>query len=261
MRRRTAALAAIVLAGWLAACASRSGEERVLSPDQQFARATELYERREYRDAIRAFQVFTFNYPQDPRAVEARWLTARAHYELKDWATAAQEFLDFQRDHPAASRAAEALFMAGRSFQQMSLRPELDQRDSERAINVYDRLLREYPRSDFHEEARTRRAHLRNKMAEKSYLNAEFYFDHRRYRGAEIYLTDVIQMFPDTDWVAPSYALLARTYCAWGRHDRSVEMVRVLHEQFQESAAAREVLRQLPSRCRDAEVQERPLSQ
>ncbi len=124
----------------LAACAS-TPSNRVLPPDEQYQRAQEAYGRGEYRDAVSAFQTFSFNYPQDPRVVDARWLTAESYFAIEDWATAAQEYLNFQRDFMREPRAAEALFKAGRSYQEMSLRPELDQRDTERAINIYERIL------------------------------------------------------------------------------------------------------------------------
>jgi outer membrane protein assembly factor BamD len=255
LRGRTARIAALVLLAWLTACASNDGAEQVLTADEQYARALQLFEDEEFPDAISALQTFTFNYPQDPRIIEARWLIARIYYDTEDWATAAQEFLDFQRDYPSHERAAEAVFLAGRSFQRMSLRPELDQRDTERAINVYDRLLREYPGSAFEEEARERRSQLRNKLAEKAYINGEFYFDNEVYDGAELYLTNVIRDFPDSDWLAPAYALLARTYCEWGRLDKAVEMQRVLHDQFPEASATREVERTLEPRCRGPAVE------
>jgi len=247
MRLRAAALLAVLA---LAACASGGGVERVLTADDQYARAMERFEKGDYIDAISDFQTFTYNYPQDSRVVDARWLMARAYLESDDLATAAQEFLNFVRDFPREGRAGEALFQAGAAYQRMSLRPELDQRDTERAINVFDRLLREYPASTFAGDARERRRQLRDKLAEKSYLNARFYFDGEAYEAAETYLTDLISTFPDTAWVAPAYALLARSYCAWGRTDRAVEMVRVLTERFSDTAAARDVAGEVAPACR-----------
>jgi outer membrane protein assembly factor BamD len=250
LRGGRAGFVALALLAWITACASDQSAEQVLTADEQYALAQQLIEDEQYTDAIAALQTFTFNYPQDPRVIDARWLIARVYYDTEDWATAAQEFLDFQRDYPRHDRAAEAIFLAGRSFQRMSLRPELDQRDTERAINVYDRLLREYPGSPFEEETRERRAQLRNKLAEKAYLNGEFYFDNDHYEGAELYLTSVIEDFPDTDWLAPAYALLARTYCEWGRIERAAEMQRVLRQQFPEASASREVEGTLEPQCR-----------
>lgn len=243
--------AALVLAGALLACASDGDEGGVRSADEQYAVAVENFEQGDYARAVSAFQVFTYNYPQDPRVLDARWMTARAYYESEDWATAAQEFLNFQRDYPREARAGEALYLAGRAYQEMSLRPELDQRDTERAINVYDRVLREYPANELAGEARTRRDRLRNKLAEKAYLNGEFYYDNESYKAAETYLIDLIGAFPDTEWVAPAYALLARTYCEWGREGRAVEMVRVLRERFAEAPATREAEAGLEPRCRE----------
>ncbi len=237
-------------------CASTT-EAPVLPADDQFARAMELFEEGEYARAVTAFQGFVFNYPQDSRVREARWKAAESYYRMEDWATAAQEYLNFQRDFPGAERAAEAIYQAGRAYQEMSLRPELDQRDTERAINVYDRLIVEYPSSEVVAEAIQRVRELRNKLAEKVYLNAEFYFDHEDYEAAEIYLTDLIAGYPETDWLAAAYALLARTFCEQGLGDRAADVFSRLGETFPDSAAVREAGAELPDRCRTTGPAER----
>lgn len=248
MKRIAPGWVGAVVALGLWACAS-SGESGVLPADEQFQAATRLYEDGQYDRAVGAFQAFVFNYPQDSRVPEARWLAADSYYRMEDWATAAQEYLNYQRDFPRGERAAEAIYQAGRSYQEMSLRPELDQRDTERAINVYDRLLVEYPSSEFAAEARERVDELRNKLAEKTYLNAEFYFDHEDFEAAEIYLADLIATYPQTDWMPAGYALLARTFCAQGLTDRSADVVARLRESYPDSEAARETESQLPGRC------------
>ena len=230
------------------ACAS-TGETGVLPADEQFQAATRFYEDGQYDRAVGAFQAFVFNYPQDPRVPDARWLAAESYYRMEDWATAAQEYLNFQRDFPREDRAAEAIYQAGRAYQEMSLRPELDQRDTERAINVYERLPVEYPSSELAAEARERVDELRNKLAEKTYLNAEFYFDHEDFEAAEIYLADLIATFPQTDWMPAGYALLARTFCAQGLSDRAADVIARLRETYPDSEAAREAEGQLPGRC------------
>lgn len=247
---RLAGLAASVLVLW--ACAS-TDESPVLPPDEQYARAVRLYEDGEYREAVRAFQTFTFNYPQDPRVVDARWLAAESYYAAEDWATAAQEYLNFQRDYAREPRAAEALYRAARSYEHMSLRPELDQRDTRRAVGVLDRLLAEYPGSDFAGQGQERRKRLRNKLAEKEYLNAEFYFDNEDWEAAEIYLSRMIRDYSDSDWLPAGYALLARARCAQGLDQDAARAYRALLELYPESSAAREVRNQLRRSCRGEE--------
>ena len=243
----------VALALWSVGCASTQ-ETAVLPPDEQYERAQQQYAEGDIREAIANFQTFAFNYPQDPRVPEARWMSAQGYYSVEDWATAAQEYLNYQRDYPREPRAAEALFQAGRSYQQMSLRPELDQRETERAVNAYDRVIVEYPRSEFVEEARSRKEQLRAKLAEKVFLNAEFYFDNENYSATEIYLTDLIAQYSDTAWIPPAYALLARTKCQQGLGDRASEVYARLRENYPDSQAAMEVVGELPERCRAAQA-------
>lgn len=242
------ALAALVLVVF--ACASTI-EEQVLPADEQYAQALKDYEEGEYAKAIAAFRTFTFNYPQDQRVVDARWFTAEAYYESEDWATAAQEYLNFQRDFPREGRADDSLYQAGQAYQHMSLRPELDQGDTRRAVGVLDRLLTEYPASELAAEARERRGVLRNKLAEKVYLNAEFYFDNEDYKAAEIYLVDLIENHADSDWLPAGYALLASTLCEQGLMDRASTAFTRLEESFPDSDAFAEASDRLPERCRE----------
>lgn len=236
------------VAAW--ACASSPDNPEPISPDDQWEEATALFEDGKYREAIAAFQAFTLNFPQDPRATEARWMAAESYFGASDWATAALEYLNYQRDHSRDARAAEALLKAGRSYQRMSLRPELDQTDTRRAVNVYERVMSEYPGTEEAEEARERRERLRDKLAEKVYLNAEYYFDNEAYRAAEVYLEDLITLYTDTAWLPAGYALLAQTFCAQGIADRASEAYRLLLETYPESRAALEVEDDLDPACR-----------
>ncbi|CAN5194305.1 hypothetical protein BH18GEM1_BH18GEM1_01310 [soil metagenome] len=247
MRSLGAMTAVLILWAW--ACAS-TVENGAMPAEDQYAEAVEAYEQGDYTEAIAAFQTFAFNYPQDPRIADARWLTAEAYYGVEDWATAAQEYLNFQRDYPAEPRAAQALYQAARSYQHMSLRPELDQSDTRRAIGVFERLLAEYPGSELAVEARERRTDLRDKLAEKVYLTAEYYFDNEEYRAAEIYLVDLIENHADSVWLAASYALLAETLCEQGETVRSAEVFALMQEASPESETTRGAADRLPERCR-----------
>lgn len=247
------ALAVLLAATTLMACAS-TPDSSVLPPDEQFARAESRFAARDFRQAIADYQTFAFNYPQDPRVADARWKTAEGYHALEDWATAAQEYLNFQRDFPREGRGDDALYQAGRAFQKMSLRPELDQRDTERAINVYARLVSEYPGSDYVEQAREHRQRLRNKLGEKAYLVAEFYFDEEEYEAAEIYLTDLIAQHSDTAWLPAGYALLARTFCAQGLDQRASEVFARLADVYPDSNAARRARDELEESCRRVET-------
>lgn len=248
----------LLLAALLAfgACASAPADgEDPPTADAQWAEANRLYEEGSYREAVERFQAFTLNYPQDPRAVDARWMAAESYYGDEDWATAALEYLNFQRDHPRDPRGAEALLQAGMAYQRMSLRPELDQTDTRRAINIYQRVFAEYQGSEEAAEARERYDRLRDKLAEKVYLNAEFYFDNEDYQAAEIYLEDLITEFTDTAWLPPGYALLAKTFCAQGLTDRASEAYDVLRQTYPESRAASQLADELTGACRSPQAE------
>jgi outer membrane protein assembly factor BamD len=238
--RAAAALAAAAGLAALLACASAPTNE-VLPAAEEYERGREAFGRGDFHDAITYLNRLVLNYPEDGHVVEARYLLGLANYEVEEYPTAAQDFERFQTDYPADSLADDALYWAGRSYEAQSLEPPLDQSDTRRAISSYTDLVRQYPGSEHASDADARVAALRERLAEKEYMNTRFYARQELWEATEIYARSLIEEYPQSKWVAPAYLLLLRAFEAQGKTAEAAAARETLLEQFPESPEATEV--------------------
>ena len=243
--RRAARILAAVAA--LAAACSSAPVARVLPPEEEYRLGMEALERGDYGRAAEHLNRLVLNHPESERSVEARYLLGQANFQLEEYPSAAQDFERFQQEFPAHPLADAALYWAGRSYEAQALRPQLDQADTQRAISSYDDLVRQYPASDHAEDARGRRAALRDRLAEKEFLNAQFYADQEFWRATEIYARALIAEYPESRFVASAYALLLRAYEELGRPEDARRVRETLIEQFPDSPEAGRVRQSLTS--------------
>lgn len=238
--RAAAALAAVAGLAALLACASAPPNEALPAPEE-YRRGREAFDRGDFHEAITHLNRLVLNYPEDENVVEARYLLGLANYETEEYPSAAQDFERFQSDYPADSLADDALYWAGRSYEAQSLEPPLDQADTRRAISSYSDLVRQYPASGHVADAETRIAGLRERLAEKEYLNTRFYARQKLWEATEIYARSLIEEYPQSSWVAPAYLLLLRAFEAQGKAVEAAAARTTLLEQFPESPEAAEV--------------------
>jgi outer membrane protein assembly factor BamD len=240
--RNGIAFAPALLAGLLAAwgCAS-APHAAILPADEEYTQGMEAFGRERWSNAAEHLNRLVLNYPDDPRAAQARYLLGQANFHSEEYPSAAQDFERFQQDFPADSLADDALYWAGRSHEAQALKPELDQSETQRALSEYSELRRQYPASPFGDEARDRVRLLRDRLAAKEYLIARYYFKQELYKATEIYVRSLIEQYPESSYVAPAYLILAQAYQAQGRVDDAQRIRDTLIEQFPDSPEARQV--------------------
>jgi outer membrane protein assembly factor BamD len=237
---RSASFAGVALAVALVAACGSAHRAAVLGADEEYGQAMEAYERERWGTAAEHLNRLVLNYPDDERTPLARYLLGQADFHLEEYPSAAQDFERFQRDFPADSLADDALYWAGRAYEAQSLRPELDQSDTQRAISSYTELRRQYPTSPFADEADQRMRTLRDRLAEKEFMNARYYFRQKLWKATEIYVTSLIEQYPESSYVAPAYLMLLRAYEALGRPEDARRVRDTLLEQFPDSPEARQ---------------------
>ena len=116
----TAALSALLLAG----CASTGPKLTKLTPEELFDYGMKRREAHKWRDAIAAFERFSFEYTTHPRYQEARYELSRAHFGAKEYVTAATEYARLAMDFPAGPWADESRFGVCESYYRLSPRVE-----------------------------------------------------------------------------------------------------------------------------------------
>jgi outer membrane protein assembly factor BamD len=176
MNRPTILYTGLLAACLAAACASSGPKLTRMTPDELYAYASERADAHKWRDAIAAFERFTFEYPTNPRYQEARYRLSQAHFGAKEYITAATEYARLAMDFPAGPWADESRFGVCDSYYRLSPRVELDQEYTNAAIEHCEALISYHPDSPLVSRAQ--------EMIEMRDAGAKHLADRTRARGA-----------------------------------------------------------------------------
>lgn len=224
----------------LSACGTANPYEG-MTADQIYERAVQEFEQGEYDDAIRALDRLFASYAGFERAEEARLMMARAYFAKGDYLLARADFQRFQDRYPTSPRAAEAALGVCRSLAELSPIPQRDQEFTYQALDTCRNVSVDYAGTPEADEAGELAGAMRVKLAEKEYLNGEFYYRRELYDSAIKYWEFVLDLYPDTEWAPRALKGIYDANVAIGYEDLAEEARQRLLEEYPESAAADEV--------------------
>jgi outer membrane protein assembly factor BamD len=207
-------------AALVAAGCSGSGRLRYDSPQEAYQKGVELYERGKYQQAAEYFQaVFDFGRTHE-WADDAQLYLARAYRANEQYILAASEYTRFVEIYRADPRVPEAEYERALAYYELSPNYELDQSDTERAIQYFTLFANRYPDHELFDEATARIAELRDKLAHKQFETAKLYERRELYEAAALSYEAVFDKYPDTAWADDALVGAIRAYI--GFSDQSV---------------------------------------
>jgi outer membrane protein assembly factor BamD len=182
----------------LVALGAACGTPPRLTADQYYTEGKTAFGTENYEVAIRSYKELLDQYPFDPHAEEAEITIAESHYKKKQYAEAIAAFNDFQRMHPMSPELPKVYFLLGKSFEKQMTTTDRDQGAADNAQGWYRVVIDRYPTSDYAPRARKRMAKCRESMAEHERYVAKFYFKQDNMRAAENRVKGLLEKFPDT---------------------------------------------------------------
>jgi len=81
-----------------------------------------------------------------------------------------------------------------------SPRPELDQTETQKAIEAFNLFIVKFPESKYKDRALNLIKELHEKLVEKSYLSAKLYYDLEDYKAAIISLNNSLMEYPESKY-------------------------------------------------------------
>lgn len=124
--------------------------------------------------------------------------TAYANYYDKQYRIAGHHFKNFSVTFTDDPRAEEAAYMSALCYYEGSMDYNLDQKNTESAINELQNFLNKYPDSERSKNINTLIDELSYKLEFKAYENARQYFKMAEYKAADIAFENVLEDFPST---------------------------------------------------------------
>ena len=212
-----------------------------LSPDGLFEWSRDRFEQGDYDAAVQGFRAFLLRAPLSERADSAQYLTAEAYLRDDRAILAAEEFSRLASTRPNSPLADDAQLGACRAHWEQSPELPLSQEETQEAIDHCQRLLEFFPDSPLREEARALIADARQKMAEKHFRTANFYFEAEFYESANIYYEKALEAGPDDELAPRILAALYRSYRRVGFDSEARSVRQRLLEEYADSEPARDL--------------------
>jgi outer membrane protein assembly factor BamD len=180
--------------------ASGCGQKRVFAPtpEGEYEQANEFYQKEDYSKAIEALKQVIYKYPGSDLVEHARYYLADSYFLNEDYVLAADEFERLNREFPQGRFSDVALFKAALCYEKQSRRLERDQSETLKAIETIENLLSKYPNTEYADTAREHSRILKDRLAQKEYRTAMFYFDMKLYDSSIIYLKSMLENYPES---------------------------------------------------------------
>ncbi len=217
----------------------------ILDAEDQFALAKREFEKKHYDQAIIEFQKLIFNYPGAVFIDSTQYLLGMSYFNQKDYPLASVEFNKLLSSFPTSQLSDDAAFMVAFCDFEMSVKAELDQSHTLKAIEELQRFLDDYPTSDRAKEAFGLLNLCRTKLAKKAYKNGWLYFKRKQYEAALIYLKDVINGYHDTEWAVPAQFQIAEVYFKQKKYDQAKTEYQKFLENFPQDKLAKKAKERL----------------
>ncbi len=170
----------------------------LLTPDEHFNYAFELFQKEDYQDAQLEFQSILLQYPGSAVNDDAQYYLGLTYFRRGQYLLAAYEFSKLIRDIPASEFVPDAQYMLAESYYQLSPPYPLDQAYTRKAIEEFQAFIDFFPLSPKVAEAEQKITEMNNKLAEKLYNNAVIYEKMSYYKAAIKYYGDVHEIYHDT---------------------------------------------------------------
>lgn len=224
----------------LAGCGGVKDLQGVRDPKEFFDRAMTSYMSGKYEEAEKSFRTLMEEYPLSPYAVDAQLLIADVCYAMEKYDDAGSYYTNFVALHPRHAKASYALFQKGMSHFKDVLTIDRDQTSTKKALFAFEDLVASYPDSQYRDRAKELIVFLKNRLAEREFYIANFYYKNKNYKGALGRLRDLLKNYPDSELTDKALYYIGDSYTRLGEKKLADDAFNTLVTNFPASSYIKE---------------------
>jgi outer membrane protein assembly factor BamD len=213
----------ILITTILSACAGADKDETAgYSAKELYEEAQSAIDAAEFQTAVKHLESLEARYPFDPYAKQAQLDIAYAYYKFDELDSATSAIDRFSRLHPRDPNMDYVYYLKGlinfnrgQGLLDAWFPREPARHDPavlEQAFNDFSTLVKRYPDSKYSGDAYQRMIYLRNQLAEKEILIADFYIERKSWLSSAKRAKTVITRYPNTIWTKRALDILLLSY-------------------------------------------------
>lgn len=174
--------------------------QRVLkSPDRnyKFAMANKWFNQKKFFEAVPVIEDLIGIYKGTDTAQMLYLMLADCYFLNKEYTVAAYHYKTYKDLYSKTPQAELASFRLAECYEKQVPRIELEQRDTEKAIEYYSNFISEYPNSAKIEEAYNNSKKMKRILELKALQAADLYYKTSNYRAAAVTYKNVANKYPE----------------------------------------------------------------
>lgn len=236
----------ILLLAFFALSACKTSQDMAMkSADKDFILkvANEKFEKKKWTDALALYERLSNLVAGTDDAPNVVYNSAYANYYDKNYKLAGHQFKNFAVTFPQDKRAEDASYMSALCYYEGSMDYNLDQTNTELAINELQSFLNAFPNSEKSKNINELIDELTYKLEFKAYENAKQYYKMADYKAANVSFENVLEDFPSTKLRGKIYEYILKS-----RYELAVNSVYALKKDRIENALSftKQVERETP---------------
>jgi outer membrane protein assembly factor BamD len=171
-------------------------------------------------------------HPTSSYAARARFLIGETYYRDGDFDKAIREFETFLSFYPRHQIADLVQYRLAMSYYDQMKPVEQDQGLTQKALDQFRRLVKEYPESRYATEALAKTDLCRGRLAQKEVWVASYYFTQGNPSNARQRLELVLRDYPRSLVVPEALFLLAEVNFYEGKQADAIKLLRRLSDEY-----------------------------
>lgn len=185
-----------VLSALVLTCSCKSQYEVLLNsndPDAKYEAAFAYFNDGKYSKAASLFESLSMLTNGTERDDTVRYYWGLSNYKFKDYYTAETNFDQFIQSYPRSPFVSDATYLRIDCLYRSTLRYELDQTPTYKAINAISQYILEHPDSEHMQVCRDMLVELNERLDKKAYEAAKLYYKMEDYLASRVALRNVLK--------------------------------------------------------------------
>ncbi len=186
----------LVLTAVLALASCKSQYEMLLNSNDvnlKYNAAFDYFDQGKYSKSAALFESLSVQTEGTPKADTVSYYWGLSNYMFRDYYTAETNFDRFIEKYPRSPFTSDARYLRLDCLYRSTLRYELDQTPTYKAINAISEYILEYPETSHMQECRDILQELNNRLDLKAYESARLYYKMEDYLASRIALRNVLK--------------------------------------------------------------------
>ncbi len=205
------------------------------SADYYFKEGETFFDRQLYDDAVASWKKVRDSYYSPELNKLAELKIAEAQYLAGEYIEAASNYSAFLKEHPRDDRIPDVLYFLGMSYYKQMLSKDREQTPTQKALQTFRRLLKEYPKSKRAETVGFLAQRCRNRLAEHEVYVGRFYLRTGHYQAAINRLKGILDKYPNYYYRDEAFFYLGTAYLKLQKKKEAADAFNTLFDQFPNS--------------------------